>query len=73
LLVIALRFEVNSTNSALFEALGIFFGTLALVAAAVSINQSLAKPFISDVGGLAAGAFIAAGAAVLWALLKRRK
>ena len=72
-LVIALRFGVNSAKSALFEALGIFFGTLALVAAAVAINQSLEKPFISDVGGLAAGALIAAGAAVLWALLKRYK
>jgi hypothetical protein len=71
--VIALRFGANSAKSALFEALGIFFGTLALVAAAVAINQSLEKPFISDVGGLAAGALIAAGAAVLWALLKRYK
>lgn len=72
-LMVAIRLVTNATNRGLFEPFGIFFGTLTLLAVAVAVNQSLRKPYISDVGGLAAGALIAAGAAVLWGLLKRRE
>jgi len=71
--MVATRSGVSAANPTLFDALGIFFGTLMLLAAAVAINQTLRKPYISDVGGLVAGALIASGAVLLWALLKRRK
>jgi len=71
--MVATRSGVSVTNPTLFDALGIFFGTLMLLAAAVAVNQALRKPYISDVGGLVAGALIASGAVLLWALLKRRK
>jgi hypothetical protein len=53
------------------EPLGIFFASLALLATAVAINQTLRSPFISDVGGLTVGTLVAALAAVLWAIIKR--
>lgn len=71
LVMIAVRFAPATRNNILFESLGVFFTSLALLSAVVAVNQSLRKPYISDVGGLVAGTLIAAAAAVLWGFVRR--
>ena len=68
---IAIRIAFNTAHAFLFESLGVFFGTLTLLAAAVAVDQALSKPYISDVGGLSVGAVVATGAVVFWAIVQR--
>jgi len=72
LLMVAVRVVAQrGADAPAAESGGIFFASLALLSAVVAIDQALRKPFISDVGGLAAGILIAAAAAVVWGLFKR--
>ncbi len=63
----------SADESAIGDAAGVFWGTLAPLALVVAVDRCLRQPFISDVGGLIAGALIAAAAGLLWALAKRRR
>ena len=64
-------------HARLIESLGIFFGLLGLCAAAVAVNQTAKKPYISDITGLVVSALIAVGGviiffAVSWLVRERR-
>ena len=63
----------SADESAIGDAAGVFWGTLAPLALVVAVDRCLRQPFISDVGGLIAGALIAAAAGLLWVLAKRRR
>jgi hypothetical protein len=71
LFMTAVKSIICTRYSDLCESIGVFFASLALLAAAVAVNQSLRKPYIGDVGGLIAGTLIATAAAVVWGFVKR--
>jgi hypothetical protein len=72
----AMTFAVGATTkgrvaSTASEAFGVFFATLALLATAVAVNNTVSKPLISDLGGLVAGALVASAATVIWVLARK--
>jgi hypothetical protein len=71
LLMPAVRFANGVRNKFLYESVGIFFASLALLATAVAVNGTLHNPYISDVNGLTAGTLIAVAAAVVWGVFRR--
>jgi hypothetical protein len=58
-------------TSHLSEAIGVFFLILAALASVVALNQTMARPYISDEGGLIAGGLIASAATIAWIVVKR--
>jgi hypothetical protein len=68
-------FRGKRQDTPIWESLGIFLTTAALLAGALSINQAFKKPLVSDAGGVVVAALVAVGAGLLWAMIRmwRRK
>lgn len=73
-LILAVAFAIvarGKPDARFPEAVGVFFGLLALLGTAIAGSQLSAKPFISDATGLVLSTLIAAGGMVLWLTLAR--
>jgi hypothetical protein len=66
---VRLAFRRN-VDSEVAEAAAIFFVSLSILSGFVSVNQSLRKPFIADIGGLVVATVIAGASALFWVLVK---
>ncbi len=55
----------------MFDAVGIFTGTLAVIAALDAWNQTRAHPFLPDAAGVSVGLLIPVSVVVTWAVFAR--